>query len=91
MAIRVSLRLGVAIRSRGVTIDRTEISLAVYQRVPQGELLDHPHEGVVNRPVSMRMVFAEDVAYHGGGFLVRAAGHQAQLVHRIQDPAMDRL
>jgi hypothetical protein len=84
-------RFGVPIRGCGVAIDRTEISLPVYQWVPQGEFLDHSHQGVVNRSVSMRMVFAENVAYHSGRLLVRAAGHQAQLVHRIQDPPMDRL
>jgi len=37
------------------------------------------------------MILAEHVADDGRAFLVRAAGNEAQLVHRVQDAAVHRL
>src|ERR1051325_10967543 len=84
-------RFGVAIGGRGVAVDRPEVSLPVDQRIAQREVLHHADERVVDRDVAVRMVLAEDVADDGGGFLVRPARHQAELVHRVEDAPVDRL
>ena len=83
--------LGVTVGCGGIAIDRTEIPLTVHQRIAQRELLDHAHQGVVHRAVTVRVVLAEHVAHDSGGLLIAAAGHQAQLVHGIENPPVDRL
>ena len=83
--------LGVPVRRRRIAVDRAEVALAVDQRIAQREVLHHAHQRVVHRAVAVRVVLAEHVAHDRRRLLVRAAGHQAQLVHRVQDPAMHRL
>jgi hypothetical protein len=83
--------LGVAVRRRRVTVHRAEISLAVDQRIAEREVLDHPHQSVVDRGVAVGVVLAEHVAHHRSRLLVRAARHKAQLVHRVEDPPVHRL
>ncbi len=84
-------RLGVAIRRRAVPIHRAEVPLTVDQRIPQREVLHHADEGVVHGRVAVRVVLAEHVADHRRALLVRTIRLQAQLVHRVEDAAMDRL
>jgi hypothetical protein len=83
--------LGVPVRRGVVSVDGSEVALAVYERVAQGEVLHHAHEGVVDRRVTVRVVLAQDVSHHGRALLVRTVGHEPQLVHRIEDAAMHRL
>ena len=83
--------LGVAVGRRRVAVDRAEVPLAVHQRIAEREVLHHPHERVVDRAVTVRVVLAEHVAHHRRRLLVRPAGHEPQLVHRVQDPAVHRL
>ena len=83
--------LGVPVGRRGVAVDRAEVPLPVHQRIAQREVLDHAHQRVVDRRVAVRVVLAEHVAHHRRRLLVGPAGHQAQLVHRVQDPPVHRL
>ncbi len=78
-------RLGVAIRRRRIAIDRSEVTLAVHQRVAHGERLRHPDQRVVHGDVAVRVILAEHVAHDGGALLVSALGGQPQLVHRMQN------
>ena len=55
-------RLGVAHRGRRVAIDRAVVALAVDERVAQGEVLRHAHEGVVDRLIAVRVVLAHHIA-----------------------------
>ena len=84
-------RLGVPVGRGGVAVHRAEVALAVDQRIAQREVLHHAHQRVVHRRVAVRMVLAEHVADDRRRLLVRAARHQAELVHRVQDAAVDRL
>ena len=84
-------RLGVAIGRGGISVHRAEVALTVDERVTQREVLNHPDQRVVNRGVAMRMVLAQDIANHGRRFLIGTAGYQAQLVHRVKNPAVHRL
>ena len=70
---------------------RAEVALPVDQRVAQREVLRHAHQRVVDRRVAVRVVLAEHVADDGRALLVRAAGHEARLVHRVEDAAVHRL
>ena len=83
--------LGVAVGRRRVAVDRAEVPLPVHQRIAEREVLHHADERVVDRLVAVRVVLAQHVAHHGRRLLVRAAGDQAQLVHRVEDAAVHRL
>ena len=82
---------GVAVGRGVIAVDRAEIALAVDQRQAHGKILHHAHQGVVDRLVAMRMVFAHDVADDVGAFDVFLVRRVAVLVHRIEDAAMHRL
>ena len=84
--------LGVAHGCRSlVGSGSAEVSVAVDQRVPHRELLDHAGQGFVDRRVAVRVVRAHDVADHLGALRVRSVGQEPLVVHGVQDPAMDRL
>src|SRR5579859_3521858 len=83
-------RFRVPVRGRRIAVDGTEIPLPVHQRIPQRELLDHADQGVVDGDVAVRVILAEDVADDRGALLVRPSRHQAELVHRVENPAVYR-
>ena len=83
--------LGVAHRGRRVVVDRAEVALAVDERVAQRERLRHPHEGVVDRLVAVRVVAAHHVADDRGGLLVRPVRLEAGVVHALEDAAVHGL
>ena len=82
---------GVAHGGRRIAVDRAEIALPVDQRRAHREVLRHAHQGVVDRLVAVRMVFADDVADHAGGFAIGLVPVVAVLVHRIEDAPVHRL
>ena len=83
--------LGVAHGRSGVVVDRSEVALAIDEHVALGEGLREPHQGVVDRIVAVRVVGAHHGAHHRRRLAIRPVGLQAGLVHRVEDPAMDRL
>ena len=83
--------LGVPHRGRRVAVHRAEVPLPVDQRVPQGKVLHHPHERVVDCVVPVGVVLADDVPDDAGGLLVRLAVLVPQFVHREEDTTLDRL
>ena len=56
--------LGIAVRSSRVAVDVAEVALWVDEGVAQGELLRHPHKGVVDRRVAVRMEALHHLADH---------------------------
>ncbi len=84
-------RLGVAIGSGAVPVDRAEVALPIDERIAQREVLHHAHERVVHAAVAVRVVLAEHVTHHRRGLLVRATRQQTELVHRVQHAAMHGL
>ena len=83
--------LGVAHRRRRVVVDRAEVALAVDERVAQREVLRHPGQGVVDRRVAVRVVLAHHLADDERALAVRPVRLQAEVVHRVEDPPVDRL
>ncbi|OQC41772.1 MAG: hypothetical protein BWX64_00674 [Acidobacteria bacterium ADurb.Bin051] len=83
--------LGVAHRRRRIAVDRAEVSLSVDEGGAHREVLRHPHHGVVDRGVAMRVVLAHDVADDARGLLVRLAGGVARLPHPVEHPPVHRL
>ena len=84
-------RLRVAHGRRAVAVDRSEVALAVDERIAHREVLGEPDEGVVQGHVAVRVVLAHHLADDRGALPVGAGGGQPHLPHRVQDPAMDGL
>ena len=83
--------LGVAHRCGAVAISGAKVTLTIDQRISQGESLGQSHEGVIGRLIAMWMKAAQDIA-HDAGTLDRSGGRaQAHRIHRIQNPALNRL
>jgi hypothetical protein len=83
--------LGVTHGGGGVAVDRAEVALPVHQHVTHGEGLGHADDGVVDRRIAVRVVLADHVTDHAGGFLVGLVPLVAEHVHGEQDPAVHRL
>src|SRR5690606_34064184 len=55
------------------------------------ERLRHPHDGVVDRCITVGVIFTDHVTDHTGGFLVGLVPVVTQLAHREQHAAVHRL
>ena len=82
-------RFGVPVGRGRVAIDRTEVALAIDERIAQGEILRHADEGIVNGGVTVRVEFAEDFANDFGAFAGGAIGRETHLAHAEKDAAVD--
>ncbi len=72
-------------------VDGAEVALGIDERIPQREVLAHPHQGVVDGVVGVRVELADHLTDHGGALAVGAVGPHAHVVHRIEDAALDGL
>ena len=70
-------------RCGGVAVDRTKVTLAIYQHVTQGEWLRHTYNGVVYGSITMRVVFTDDVTHDTGRFFIGFVPVIAQYVHGV--------
>ena len=83
--------LGVTHGRRGIAVDRAEIALAVDQLQAHGEVLRHAHQRVIDRLVTVRMIFTDDIADDARRLAIRLVPFVAVLVHRIENAPMHRL
>ena len=74
-----------------ITIHRAKVTLPVNQLDPHGPRLSHTHHGIVNRGVTMRMVFTHHLTNCAGRFAVRFIVGKTAFMHGIQDATMNRL
>ncbi len=81
---------GVTHRGRRVPVHGTEIALPIDQHVSHRKRLRHAHDRVVNRGVSVGMIFTDDVADDARRFLVGLVVIVAEFAHRVQHPPMHR-
>ena len=84
-------RLRIAVCRGGISVHRAEIAVAVDQRHPHIEVLRHAHQRVVHRRVAVRVIFSQTVAHDLGTFFVRLVRRQPELVHRVQNAALNGL
>ena len=84
-------RLGVSHGGGRVVAGRAEVAVAVDQRVAQRPRLRHPHQGVVDRRVTVRVVVTHDVADDAGALDVAAVRPEAAVEHGVEDLAVHRL
>ena len=73
---------------RGISVDRPEVTLTIHQRVTQGEILRHAHNRVVNRRVTVGVVFTNHVPDDARRLFVGFVPVVIQLIHGKQYPAV---
>ena len=84
-------RLGVTHGGGRIAVHGTEIALPLDQRQAHREALRHPHHGVVDRGVSVRVVLAHHVADDARTLAGDLRPVVAAFHHGVEDAAMDRL
>ena len=84
-------RFRITHRRRWIVIDRSKVTLPVDQRVAQREVLRHPYHRVVDRLIGVRMILAKYFTDDPGRFSMRLVGAHAQVVHCIENAALDGL
>ena len=82
---------GVTHRGGGIAIHRTEIALPVNQRQTHREALCHTHQRVIDRLVTMGMVFTDHVTDDTRRFAIGLVGRVAVFIHRIENAPMHGL
>ena len=81
---------GVTHRRRVIAVHRAKVALTVQKRQRHGEVLRHPHKGVIDRAVTMGVVFTHDIANRTGRLAIRFVMAVADFVHGVQNPAVNR-
>ena len=84
-------RFGVPVGRRRIAIDRTEVALAIDQRIAQAPGLRQAHHRVIDRAVAVRVILLQTLADHAGALHVLAVVQHAHVVHGVQNAAMHRL
>ena len=84
-------RFGVAGGGGVIAVDIAEVPLSLDQRISQRKWLREADHRVVDGGIAMRVVLAQHLTDAAGGFLVRSVGPKAQLAHRPQQAAVNRL
>ena len=78
-------------RSGRIIIHRTEVPLAIHQRIAQREGLRHTYHGAVESLIAVRMVVAHRFADDLRRFEVTRVRGQPELTHGIQNTTLNRL
>ena len=84
-ALRVTHRCG------RVTVDRTEVSLAVNELIAHVPLLSHAYQCTIYRAVAVRMILTEHLTYDARTFLVGIVTCIADAQHTIEDASVNGL
>jgi hypothetical protein len=88
VAERLEPSLGVPHRRRRIAVDRSEVALAVHQRIAHVEVLRHPDERVVDRLVAVGMEVPHHLADDLRALAVAARRRQPHGLHAVQDAAV---
>ena len=83
-------RFGIAHGRRGIRVHRAKVALAVDQRQPHRPILHHARQRIVNRAVTVRVIFAHHVADDAGRFAIGLAVGEAVFVTAPQDAPVHR-
>ena len=83
------LGFGITHCSRAVSIHGTEVSLATYKRIAKRKVLSHTNKRIVSSSIAMRMVLTDDFTHNTGRLHRRLVGCQTELVHRVQNAAVN--
>ena len=83
-------RLGVSHGSGTVAIDRTKVSVSVYEHVAHGPFLSHVYQCSVDGAVSVRMIFTHGIADDTGALSVGLIRTVVQFRHGVKDTSLYR-
>ncbi len=82
---RAHAGFGVAVRRRRVAVNRTKVTLTVYQHVTQVPALSHAHHGVVDGAVAVGVIFFHDLTHHRRRLGVFVVAKKTFLVHGVKN------
>ena len=82
--------LGVAVCRRIIAVDIPEIPLPVDKRIAERKCLREAHHRIVDRLVTMGMIFTDDIAHNTGAFFVPLRRIKLKQPHRPQQPPVYR-
>ena len=77
-------RLRITVSSRGVSVDRTEVTVTVDEHISHREILRESDHCVIYRRVAVGMVAAENRTDRVRALTVSLVGHESVFVHRIE-------
>ena len=80
-------RLRVSVSCRRVSVNGTEVSVTLDERITEGERLRHSDHRAVYRRVAVRMIASEHVTDRRRGFAERLVVGEVVLVHRVKHTA----
>src|SRR5690606_25817868 len=83
--------LGVSHGRGVVAVERTEAAAAFDEWVSHGERLRNADERIVDRAVTMRVIFTHDIAHDRGALAMLRVGGNVLLPHRVEDAPLDGL
>ncbi len=83
--------LGVAHRRGFVIAGRAEVTLTGDQRIAHHPGLSQAYQGVVDRPVAVRVVLPHHLADDAGALVPAPVRPVAAVVHAVEDPSVHRL
>ena len=84
-------RLRITHRSGAVALDRSEIAMSVDERQTFLEILRHHNERIVDRTVSVRVIFTHRITDDTRTLSVRSVIADTQLIHIIEGTPLYRL
>ena len=81
---------GVTHGRRTVAVERTEVALAIDQRVTHVKGLRHPDDGVIGGGITVRVVFTDHITNDTGRLHISPVIDVVQLAHGEQHAAVHR-
>ena len=84
-------RLGIPHSSRGIAVNAAPVTLTVYQRIAEREVLRHTGKSVVNRCIAVGVKLFEHLAYSTCALTVWCVVAHTHAMHRIQNASLHRL
>ena len=74
-----------------ISVNRTEVTLTVDQRITHRPVLCHTHQGTIYRRVAVRVILTQYFTYDSGCFFIRFVGCISQFHHSVKNTAVNRL
>ena len=76
--------------SSTVSIDRTKVSVAIYEWITGGPFLRHIYKGTINRAVTVRVIFTHGITDDTGTFSMWLVRSIIQFYHGVQNTSLYR-
>ena len=81
---------GISHRGGVIAVHGAKVALTIQQGQRHRKILRHTHECIVDRGITVRVIFTHHVAYSTGGLAVAFLVIVARFVHRVKNAAVDR-